>query len=58
MQNISEGDLTGSNSASYWRKMLRDPKKVPVKLMTFGATDRRPGYIGKHLIYHCHLIVT
>lgn len=46
MQNISEGDLTSSNSASYWRQALCDRKKVPVKLLSFGATDRRPGYIG------------
>lgn len=47
MENISEGDLVGNNNASSWRRSLRDRKKVPLKCLTFGATDRRPGYIGK-----------
>lgn len=46
MKNITEGELTG-HAGEDWQQILHDRTKVPVKLFSFQATDRRPGYIGE-----------
>jgi chromatin assembly factor 1 subunit A len=45
MQNLIEGDLTGTDGGKKWYNMLRDRNKVPIKLLRFHE-DVRPGYIG------------
>ena len=45
IRQINEHDITG-NTASQWASMLQNRKKVPVKVISFQDTDRRPGYIG------------
>lgn len=45
MHNISEGDLTGTGGTK-WYKLLANRQQVPVKVLSFNHTDRRPGYVG------------
>lgn len=45
MHNISEGDLTGTGG-NKWYKLLANRTQVPVKVLSFNHTDRRPGYVG------------